>query len=79
MKEIFERSVSNKKPVRQNFKINHVTPKTNQVRYGTKSLRSLAPKIWNSLPVSIKPSENLVSFKKLIQVWDSTSCKCYIC
>ena len=52
MKEIFERSVSNiKRPVRQNYKMNLVTPKTNQVRYGTKSLRSLAPKIWNSLPV----------------------------
>ena len=79
MKEIFERSVSNKKPVRQNCKMNLVTPKTNQVRYGTKGLRSLAPKIRNSLPASIKSSENLESFKKLIQVWDGTSFKCYIC
>ena len=31
-KEIFERSVSNKRPVRQNHKMNLVTPKTNQVR-----------------------------------------------
>ena len=46
--------------------MNLVTPKTNQVRYGTKGLRSLAPKIWNSLSVSIKSSENLESFKKLI-------------
>ena len=59
--------------------MNLVTPKTNQVRYGTKGLRSLAPKIWNSLSVSIKSSENLESFKKLIQVWDGTSWKCYIC
>ena len=63
MKDIFERSVSNKRPVRQNYKMNLVTLKTNKVRYGTKSLRSLAPKIWNSLPVSIKSSENLESFK----------------
>ena len=69
MKEIYEHSVSNKKPVRQNYKINLATPKKNKVRYGTKSLRSLAPKIWNSLSVSIKSSE----------VWDVTSCKCYIC
>ena len=63
MKEIFERPVSNKRPVKQNYKMNLVTPlKTNQVRYGTKSLRSLAPKVWNSLPVSIKSSENLGSF-----------------
>ena len=58
MKQIFEHSVSNKRPVIQNYKMNLVTPKTNQVRYGTKSLKSLAPKIWNSLPVSIKYSEN---------------------
>ena len=45
VKEIFECSVSNKRPVRQNYKMNLVTPKTNQVRYETKSLRSLAPKI----------------------------------
>ena len=76
MKKFFERSVSNKRAVRQNYKMNLVTPKTNQVRYGNKSLRSLAPKIWNSLPANIKPSENLESFKKLIQVWDGTSCKC---
>ena len=78
MKEIFERSVSNKRPVRQNYKMNLVTPKTNQVRYGTKSLRSLAPKIWDSLPVSIKSSENWECFKKLIRVSDGTSCNCYI-
>ena len=70
---------SNKRPVRQKYKMNVVTPKTNQVRYGTKSLRSLAPKIWNSMPVSIKSFENLESFKKLNQVWDGAPCKCYIC
>ena len=59
--------------------MNLVTPKTNQVRYGTKSLKRLAPKIWNSLPVSIKSSENFESFKRLIQVWDGTLCTCYIC
>ena len=78
IKEISESSVSNKRPV-QNYKMNLVTPKANQVRYGTKSLRSLAQKIWNSLPVSTKTSGNLESFKKLIQVWDGTSCKCCIC
>ena len=79
MKEISERSVSNKRPVRKNYKINLVKAKTNQVRYGSKSLRTLAPKFWNSLPVSIKSFENLESFKKLIQVWDGISSKCYIC
>ena len=44
MKEIFECSVSNKTLIRQNYKMNLMTPKTNQVRYGTKSLRSLHQK-----------------------------------
>ena len=48
IKDIFERSVSNKRPVRQNYKMNLVTPKINQVKYGTKNLRRLVPKIWNS-------------------------------
>ena len=78
LKEFFESSVSIDRPVKQNCKMNLVTPKTNQIRYGNKSLRRLPPKIWNSLPVSIKSFENLESFKKLIQVWDGTSCKCYI-
>ena len=75
MKEIFERSVSNKIPVRQNCKMNLVTPKTNQVRYRTKSFRSLAPKSQNLLLVSIKSSGNLESFKQFIQFCDGTSCK----
>ena len=79
MKEIFEHSVSNKIPVRQNCKMNLVTPKTNQVRYGTKSLRNLTPKIWNSLLVNIKSSENLESFKKLIQVWVLFICVSLFC
>ena len=53
MKDNFECSVSKKRSVRQSYKIKLVTPKTNQVINGTKSFRSLAPKIWNSLPVSI--------------------------
>ena len=35
--DIFERSVSNERPVRQNYKMNLVATTTNQVRYGTKS------------------------------------------
>ena len=79
MKDTFEHSVSNKRPARQYYKMNLSAPKANQIRYGTKSSRSIAAKIWNSLPVSIKSSENLSSFKKLIQFWDDALRKCYIC
>ena len=36
----------------------------NQVTYGTKSLRSFVPKIWNSLPHHVKSAEKLK--KKLL-------------
>ena len=42
-------------------------PKSNQVRFGKKSLRYLGPKAWNSLPYHIKYSENLTIFKTVKQ------------
>ena len=73
MKEILS-TVSNKRPIRRNHKMNLITPKTNKIIYGTKSLRNLAIKIWSSLTVRIKSSENLRYFKGLIQVWEGTPC-----
>ena len=48
-------------------------------KYGTNTLRSLGPKIWNNLPTEIKNSENLSTFKTLIKTWSGPSCKCGIC
>ena len=78
MKELFQIRITNR-PVRENYLFNMFAPKTNQVKYGTKSLRNLAPKIWNSLPLQIKIAENLDIFKDLIKSWDGASCKCNIC
>ena len=44
-----------------------------------KSLRNLAPKIWNSSPPNVTSADNLNSFKALIKNWDGTSCNCIIC
>ena len=78
MKELFQLRITNR-PVRENYLFNMFVPKTNQVKYGTKRLRNLAPKIWNSLPLQIKTAENLDIFKDLIKSWDGASCKCNIC
>ena len=78
MKELFQLRITNR-PVRENYLLNMFVPKTNQVKYGTKSLRNLAPKIWNSLPLQIKTAENLDIFKDLIKSWDGASCKCNVC
>ena len=48
-------------------------PVHNQVTFGSKSLRKLGPKVWDSLPYHIKFSENLYSFKMIIKHWNDTS------
>ena len=55
------------------YKLNLDIPAVNQVIYGTKSLRSFGPKIWNSLPHHIKSAENLEAFKKFINSWNGVS------
>ena len=48
-------------------------------RYGTDTLRSLGPKIWNSLPTDMKNSDNLTTFKILIKTWSGPNCHCSNC
>ena len=78
MNDLFQLRESNR-PVREKYRLNLNVPKTNQVKFGTKSLRNLAPKIWNSLPPNAKSADNLNSFKALIKNWDGTSCNYIIC
>ena len=78
LKEIFYFKESNR-PVREKYKLNLQIPKINQVRFGTKSLRGLGPKIWNTLPYHIKTSENIDIFKKTIKNWNGVECKCLVC
>ena len=53
MKNIFEMKTNNR-IVREKYKLNLNIPRTNQVTFGTNSLKSYGPKIWNALPFSIK-------------------------
>ena len=48
-KGIFKLRITNR-PTLEKYKLNLEIPKSNQVRFGTKSLRYLNPKDWNSLP-----------------------------
>ena len=50
---------------------NYNNPKT--VYYGSETLRSLGPKIWNILPSNIKTSSELVAFKTNIKTWIPTN------
>ena len=49
------------------------------VYHGSESLSSLAPKLWDLLPNSIKNSASLKEFKTKINTWAFESCPCRIC
>ena len=68
MKDIFQLRISGR-PVRMQHR-NNLTVKTRKtVTFGTNSISSLGPKIWNSL----------VAFKQMIKKWDGTKCLCDEC
>ena len=48
---------------REKYKPNLQISKPNQATFGTRSLRSYGPKIWNAVPYHIKTSNNLNSSK----------------
>ena len=74
LKEIFYFREWNRS-VREKYKLNLQITKVNQVRFGTKSLRGLGPKIWNTLPYHIKTSESTDMFIKTIKNRNGVECK----
>ena len=53
--------------------------KVHSVYHGTESLLFLGPKIWDLVPVELKQSETLYSFKLKIRNWVPFECPCRIC
>ena len=49
------------------------------VYYGLQSVRYIGPKIWEFVPNSIKYSNSLSKFKKLINSWKPKTCLCRLC
>ena len=45
-------------------------------RYSDKSLRTLGPHIWNSLPEHMKTETNFIKFSEYINQWFGPICKC---
>ena len=58
---------------------NIVVLRTNTNTYGTESLRSLGPQIWNSLPEHIKAETSLAHFRSLINTWFGKEYLCNLC
>ena len=74
MKDIFHKTKwLTHKP--SNIKVNSY----NTVRYGKKSLVTLGPHVWNSLPEEVKIETELMNFKKYMSQWFGPSCKCNLC
>ena len=74
MKEIFElntrRDPDNKRLIVQTQK---------SMKYGSYTLRSLGPRIWNKLPSNLRLCENLTTFKEQIKSWSGPICRCSGC
>ena len=49
------------------------------VFYGTESLSSLAPRIWELIPQSLKDETELSQFKTKIKTWTTSQCPCRLC
>ena len=74
MKKFFSKTTNlTHRPLDINFNLNNTT------KYGSNSLRSLRPHIWNSLPNEIKKETEYKKFKNYMNDWFGLKCKCNIC
>ena len=69
------------KPSTYNFRAEKQAeiPSVNTTRYGLRSFRSEAARVWNSLPYELRVAESYLQFRRLIRGWDSLGCKCPLC
>ena len=56
-----------------------IRPRVNTVHYGKDSLQYFGSIIWNTIPLEIKNSVNLNTFKKQIRNWSPDECLCRLC
>ena len=73
--DYFEKKPENSVSKKYDLKI----PIRNSVTFGEKSLRSLARRVWNSLPKQGKTETSYVKFKEEIDKWFGPKCKCSLC
>ena len=76
MKEVFQ-FIEKPYNLRNNSVIQRHINRT--VYFGTESITSLAPRIWEILPVEIKNAKSLGIFKEKIKTWTTDKCPCRLC
>ena len=59
------------------YDLKHIRP--NQATFGSNSLESVGPQIWNGLPKKLKSADNLKHFKLMIKQWKGPECECSAC
>ena len=78
LSDIFQLRLTNRPP-RDKWNLNLEIAKTDQVKFGTKSLWTFGPKLWNSLPHHIKLIENLITLKIIMKKWNRVQWECTVC
>ena len=63
------------------FRYDNITeiPSVRTTRYGLKSFRYAAAKLWNELPNHFRTQTSFNQFKNLINSWNGNSCRCNNC
>ena len=71
----------NIKPYTYNFRAERLAevPRVNTTRYGLRSFRSEAARVWNILPNELRVAESYPQFRRMIRGWDGLGCKCPLC
>ena len=54
-------------------------PRVNSTRYGLRSFRYEAVRIWNSLLNELRLAESYPQFGRMLRAWNSLDCKCPSC
>ena len=63
----------------EKYKLNLKIPKRNQATFGTRSLGSYRPKIWNALHNHKKTPHKSNSLKDIIKCWEGNHCTYRVC
>jgi hypothetical protein len=71
--------ITNRNPYCTRQATNLEIPRGKTTRFGSRSIRSLGPKLWNALPASTKQADSLQLFKTQISGWQGIPCKCREC
>ena len=63
------------------FRYDNITeiPSVRTTRYGLKSFRYAAAKLWNELPNHFRTQTSFNQLKNLINSWNGNSCRCNAC